>query len=337
MSYYLTFDGGGTKLKAAIFDDDFNIISFAASGGVNSNFFQSDEIKAHIDDSLGLILKKAEDDGIKIKAAYGAFVGATAYAESLIKQHAETPDTAITYLSEAQADLLAAKFEPDGVCVLCGTGATFFYAEKTGGKIYALGGLGSHIGDEGSGFYIGEHGIRAALEYMNGWGEPTLLRDLLLEVYIRDMKLTESADLLLDSMVRLTFEYFYGAGGKHIPFHTKVAGFTRQVETACLASDKKAIDIVLDAGEKLALQTIALFKKYNIPCDIDVVPCGGGWKTDGRIAERFKSVFTSEYPAVNILTPLLEPIAGGAVYHAYTNDLLNEKAKQTILSNFKEL
>jgi len=314
MPYYLTFDGGGTKVKAIVFDSDFNVVSYCRGGGVNLNFYKHEDVERHIDESIGEAIRKASVD---ITAAYGVLVGCDGKISQQIQNY--MPDMTVSYFGEDQINLLSGVFKPYGVCVLCGTGASFFWNGKD--RRGSLGGLGAYIGDEGSGYYIGEHGIRAAIRYMNGWGEKTVLTELFFEM-------TGGKD---------PFEYFYGSAFKHIPMHMKISGFTRQVEEACKLGDKAAIDIANEAGELLGLQTIALFKKYDIPQTVETVLCGGAWKTDPRITQRFTEIFRTEYPDTPIITPVLEPVAGGVIHHAIVNNMLNDKIKQNIINNFKGL
>lgn len=311
MPRYLTFDGGGTKIKAIVFDENFNVISYEHSGGVNLNFYKYDDVERHIDSTMG---KAAEHD---ITAAYGVLVGCNKLIYERIQNY--MPNAKIHYLGEDMMNLLSGLFKKYGVCVLSGTGATFYWSGESGRG--SLGGLGAYIGDEGSGYYIGEHGIRAAMQYMNGWGEKTVLTELFFGM----------------TGGKGPFEYFYGGSFSHIPMHMKISGFTRQIERACGMGDEIAIRIVTEAGRFLALQTIALFRKYDIPHDVDIVLSGGAWKTDPRIMQRFTELFSAEYPNVNIVTPILEPVAGGVVFHAIENNLINADIKQTIINNFKGL
>lgn len=314
MAYYLTFDGGGTKIKAVIFDDNFNVISYKQSGGVNLNFYKHDDVELHINESIGEVI---HDANTVISSAYGVLVGCDDRIREQIQNY--MPQTIIKYFGEEMFNLLSGVFSPYGVCVIAGTGASFIWNGKHNRG--SLGGLGAYIGDEGSGYYIGEHGIRAAMQNMNGWGEKTVLTELFYDM----------------SGGKSPFEYFYGESFKHIPMHMKISGFTRQVSKACEMGDEVAISIVNEAGTVLALQTIALFRKYDIPQAVEIVLCGGAWKTDYRIKQRFTEKFKEEFPNVKIVTPVLEPVAGGAIYHAVDNGLLNDKVKQDIINNFKGL
>ena len=48
MKYYIAADGGGTKLFAVLYDQDFNIITYASCGGTNHLFRPKEEIERDV-------------------------------------------------------------------------------------------------------------------------------------------------------------------------------------------------------------------------------------------------------------------------------------------------
>src|SRR4029077_20994861 len=81
------------------------------------------------------------------------------------------------------ADLLATYFSgthrPDGYAVIAGTGAGAIRVED-GRQVAVADALGWLLGDEGSGFWIGQRVVRAALADLDGRGPSTALTQLLL-------------------------------------------------------------------------------------------------------------------------------------------------------------
>ena len=82
-----------------------------------------------------------------------------------------------------ESDLLATYFSgthrPDGYAVIAGTGAGAIRVED-GRQVAVADGLGWLLGDEGSGFWIGQRVVRAALADLDGRGPSTALTPLLL-------------------------------------------------------------------------------------------------------------------------------------------------------------
>ena len=82
-----------------------------------------------------------------------------------------------------ESDLLATYFSgthrPDGYAVIAGTGAGAIRVED-GRQVAVADALGWLLGDEGSGFWIGQRVVRAALADLDGRGPSTALTPLLL-------------------------------------------------------------------------------------------------------------------------------------------------------------
>ncbi len=82
-----------------------------------------------------------------------------------------------------ESDLLATYFSgthrPDGYAVIAGTGAGAIRVED-GRQVAVADALGWLLGDEGSGFWIGQRVVRAALADLDGRGPSTALTPLML-------------------------------------------------------------------------------------------------------------------------------------------------------------
>src|SRR5438105_1868162 len=66
-----------------------------------------------------------------------------------------------------------------GIIVIAGTGSIAFGRNREGATARA-GGWGYVFGDEGGGFDLTRQALRAALRLEEGWGVPTILREMLL-------------------------------------------------------------------------------------------------------------------------------------------------------------
>jgi N-acetylglucosamine kinase-like BadF-type ATPase len=151
-----------------------------------------------------------------------------AYSRELIRsaQYKVTHDAEIA-LSGATAG------EP-GIIIIAGTGSMAFGRDAKG-RTARAGGWGYIFGDEGGAFDITRRAIRAALQHEEGWGPPTILRDLLLRE-------TRAADA--NALLRL----FYGP---EYP-RKRVASLCPLVTRAAENGDKVALDIFNTAAAELA-------------------------------------------------------------------------------------
>lgn len=315
--YYLTFDGGGNKLKAVVYDSELNILGYAKSGGVNGTAFSDDEVKAHMHEAVSEAFRQAGSP--QICEASGVLIGNDKYMADELKLYGCEN---VNFLGEGRGCLLAALLDTRGAVALSGTGATMFYI--TPEFETTRGGFGARIGDEGSGYYIGEHGIRAGVRMLDGWGEYTLLGELLREY-------THS----IPGRGHNVFGYFYSKDYP-IPMHMKIASFTHCVEKACDAGDEIALGIVRDAGRKIAMQMLSMLRQVNAPDDIRIAMCGGAWKTSREMENEFRKVMAEERPNNEICRPLLEPVAAGAVYMLAKCGRL-ESDREILLEKFRNV
>ncbi|NMB95446.1 MAG: hypothetical protein GYA02_02375 [Clostridiaceae bacterium] len=94
----------------------------------------------------------------------------------LLKQYVNIGQ--VYYVDEGQMALLAGIQQSQGLVVLSGTGSGIFWVD--GDKIIHTGGWGSLLGDEGSGYYIGRKGLKAAIKYYEEAGPFTILYELVM-------------------------------------------------------------------------------------------------------------------------------------------------------------
>jgi N-acetylglucosamine kinase-like BadF-type ATPase len=310
MTLHLTFDGGGSKLAAAVYDDDYNIIAYRTSGGTNARFLGAERVAQNCEEALGGALDAAYTArGVYPTDACGVAVGHTAPLESVIA--ALAPDCAVTFIGEAYACRLAGAFDNDGCVVIAGTGSGVAWVR--GSKVVHRGGYGPELGDEGSGYWIGRCGLRAAIAAVNGWGEETALSDALLRYVGADA--SGGARERIEALTHGLYSTFYDDTSP-IPRHARIAGFTPYVGGACDGGDRVAAAIISRAGTLLARQAAAMYKNYGIPSVKSLVLCGGAWRSTAALERAFRAELASHQPETPVAPALLPPLAAGAVERA---------------------
>ncbi len=92
------------------------------------------------------------------------------------------PLAAITVFRESQAQipLVLGGLHQAPAVLMAGTGSIAMGEHPRTGRRYVCGGWGMHLGDEGSGFWIGNRAIRAALRSWDGSGDPSVLAERIL-------------------------------------------------------------------------------------------------------------------------------------------------------------
>lgn len=285
--WYLTADGGGTKLQCILFDDQLRLRGFGQSGGTNTNFIGREAVRAHMEEAVRACLGDWRGE---LDTVWATIVGPAELLREVVSSF--VPLRRFVPHGEAYAYLLAGALSDRGCVALAGTGSGAAYVG--GGTCVHFGGYGSVFGDDGSGWWIGSHGLNAAVRDLEGWGPATGLTERMYR-YLR----IESREQINQAVY----------GGERDP-RSVAAGFCSQVGAAADAGDAAALRIVREAAELLALQMRGLFLRTGIAADTPVVACGGAWRSTPLLLQYFVEILQEVYPAP-VSTALFAPAMHG--------------------------
>lgn len=293
----ISFDGGGTKSTAILFDENGPIRS-GQSGGTNTNFTTREDCRSNIGACLDQALRGLSDP--VIDTLYAVIVGPRAILEEELRLRATVKN--IVYFGEGQAGILAGALRVSGLVAMSGTGSDAFYTSPDG-RQSVVGAFGSILGDDGSGVWIGQHALRKAIAYSEGWGEPTIFRDLIFEKW----NLQRAFD-----MVRIVH-------GEAAPFR-KVASVVPWVAEAARMGDGVCLSLFEQAGQLMAAQMLALIRREEIAESARLcVCCGGAWKAHPLMYESFSKAMNADAPQIEVKKPLFEHVMAGVVHHALSS------------------
>lgn len=294
MAYYLGFDGGGTKSCAVLFDEH-GPLGYGRSGGTNTNFTTVEDCRRNIEDCLRQTLQGYPD--VEIEAFYFVIVGPGDILVDVLESMAAVKR--IVPLGEGQAGILAGALRRTGLVALAGTGSDAFYLGENGAH-GVVGALGSILGDDGGGAWIGQQALRRGIAWGEGWGEKTILLDLVLERW----NLTDKWDLA---------RHIYQSPA---PFR-QVAAAVPIVAEAARKGDAVALSIFEEAGRLMGVQMRALVRREQVPPKERLcVCCGGAWKAHPLMYEAFRAYMGQELPDVQVCKPLYEHLMAGVVMRA---------------------
>lgn len=309
----LTLDGGGTKLNAILFDEDYRVVQRARTSGVNHTQNGREAAEKSVNDCLDAVLP---ENVTEIGDVYAIFVGdARILRETLAKR---VRFRSLRFLDEARAGLLAGAGYRTGLLALSGTGSDVFNIHVKGSNF--IGGLGPILGDQGSGAWIGLQAIRAVGRDVNGWGEKTALTDAVMEKYHADGKI---------------FNVVWQFHGSSTPY-AMTASIVPLVTEAAYAGDAVALEIFRSAGEVLAKQMIALLRRDPV-WDHDVVTlCGGAWKSHPMMKRSFAETLCAAYPMLTVNRPWFEHVVAGMMDKALRTGYSREEAREILRKNCTE-
>lgn len=311
--YYIAADGGGSKLLAILYDENFNIIRHCKLSGVNSRFKPVEAVRANISQMLDILLA---DDIKEVEAADICFVVEQSVWGPIIKSEPRIKSTESR--GESQIALAAALMK-DGIVTISGTGSDVFRV-KEGRLLGAVGGWGPLLGDEGSGYDIGLRSVKAALLNNDGRGENTALKKLIFDAW--------KTDNFWDIIMGLA---------KDPDYRHNVAAVTKLTAEAANAGDKVAQDIYTYAADELVAQTVALLRRFPDAQSSSIVIAGGAWKGYHGMFEHYKNELERIYPNASVQEPLFEPVVGCAVCRIFdSTDKISEDMKDRLINSFAE-
>lgn len=178
-------DAGGTRSRACLAAPDGTVLGRGTGGPGNALSVARADLTRHLAAAIAEAVPAAERH--RVRAAFGGFAGAAdglgtergrglalACLEDALAANGVT-GAAVDVGGDTEVALASAPGAPaDGLVLIAGTGA--IASRLTGRRRTAVvDGHGWLLGDEGSGYWLGAHAVRAALEALDGRGPWTLL------------------------------------------------------------------------------------------------------------------------------------------------------------------
>ena len=291
---YIGVDGGGTKTVVALYDIMGNCLKETRCGPVNYNFIG---VETAVENLLTGIsgLPAWQEKTVAIGIGDPSIDDRVRSEESvrfrdLIRARLQIP---VYVRSDAYMTLYAlTRGETAGVLMISGTGAMGI-CEDAVGRISFAGGWGRLTGDEGSGYYIGLSGIRAALHAADGiaGGSEMLLRAALSYFGVQEP--------------RALIDLFYGEKEPNI------AGFCTSVCACADAGDGISIEILHGAAAYLAQYASVLLKRSGAKL---LGTYGSVLQCIPTVSDAFCHRIRERFPDVKIETPTLSAECAAALY-----------------------
>ncbi|MBD9471043.1 BadF/BadG/BcrA/BcrD ATPase family protein [Pseudoxanthomonas sp. PXM01] len=302
-SLYLGVDGGGTKTRFALMDDDGQLVAQAQTGTTYHPEVGFDGVQQILSDGIATVLGQVAV----------ADAGAIAYAFFGLPAHGE--DThATARLDAIPAQILGHdryRCDNDMVCgwagsLACGDGINIVagtgsigYGQRQGVDARG-GGWGETFSDEGSAYWIAVQGLNAYSRMSDGRLPKGPLHALVNE------RLELASDLDLCARI-------YGPG---VGTRAEIAQISRIVADAARQADGAALDIYARAGQELADIVLAIRQRLAFDSEerIAVSYSGGAFSAGDLLMAPFAAALQAASPQFTLQTPLHEPHYGAALY-----------------------
>lgn len=300
---YLGVDGGGTKTRFALMDDDGQLVAQAQTGTTYHPEVGFDGVQQILSDGIATVLGQVAV----------ADAGAIAYAFLGLPAHGE--DTHATARLDAMpAQILGHdryRCDNDMVCgwagsLACGDGINIVagtgsigYGQRQGVDARG-GGWGETFSDEGSAYWIAVQGLNAYSRMSDGRLPKGPLHALVNE------RLELASDLDLCARI-------YGPG---VGTRAEIAQISRIVADAARQADSAALDIYARAGQELADIVLAIRQRLAFDSEerVAVSYSGGAFSAGDLLMAPFAAALQAASSQFALQTPLHEPHYGAALY-----------------------
>jgi N-acetylglucosamine kinase-like BadF-type ATPase len=255
--YFFCIDGGGSKTELQILDRKGAVVKLLKDGhpcdvvkvgASNLTTMGKSGFESCIDDLFKSLSIESSNKKVCEIANQSTIIGGFAGAgrpdskEIMINTFKKFGFCEDNIFTMADSELALEIAPNPGIIIIAGTGSICL--GKNGNKVFRVGGLGHHIGDEGSGYKAGLEALKATMEESYGWGEQTTLTPKLRSHF----KLDDTRSLIAP---------FY----QHHITPTQVAALTPLIFDQAAEGDACAIKIV-----DRTIQDLAWLLKTTVRC-----------------------------------------------------------------------
>lgn len=297
---FIGVDGGGTHTRVAIVDAAGELLGEGSAGPGNYQAVGVEEVSRSIEMALTETWRSIGQDRRPVRGAFLGMAGVvTPHDRGVIEGIAKA--LGIADQLEVDHDIriaLAGGLEcREGVALIAGTGSSC-YGRRDDGRSHRAGGWGHLVDDAGSGYRLVLDALAAIVRAIDGRGDDTSLRTILLD----RLGITDPNDLL-----RLL--------GSEALDRTELAALAPDVINAAEHGDHVALDIIHHGADELARMVEAVVASLANPdgtdwsADLVIV---GGLATSPFYRQHIASAIT-ERTSVVPHEPLLRAVVGAAL------------------------
>jgi N-acetylglucosamine kinase-like BadF-type ATPase len=295
-------DGGATKTLAAVLSLNTFEISLGRGGPSNVDAVGAEAAAAAIRDALREALSEGGVDDGDVGTAVVGLAG-TPSDELAHSVQTDFSPGAWYFVNDVIAAWAAGTWLEPGVAVISGTGSHVF-GVNAAGESWRTGGWGHVLGDEGSGYWLGRHGMKAALHYRDGSGPETALLEAAVAFYRLDA---------IEDLQALVY-------GKPLT-KSEIAAFTQEVEKAAAAADRVAVGLFETAANDLARQVCAPIVTLGLDGPFKVALVGGVFTSSRRLRDPFEAAVLQFAPDAQFVVPEIPPVGGSLLLALRAEDV----------------
>ena len=298
--YVLGIDGGGTKTRALIADEEGNACGSGFGGPSNYDDVGTEKAKAGIAEAVQVARRQASSAEAPFASVFLGMAGVVsekdrAAIHAIARELGLAADENIDIDHDCRIALAGGLSGRPGIVLIAGTGSSC-YGQNAAGESWIAGGWGHLISDEGSSYWLGIQAMRCATASADG-----RMHSLLKELVQDHFQLTEMRDL----MRRL---YVIGMS------RAEIASLAPLVIEAAHQGDGAALDLLRQGACDLAEIVGAVADKLHFTdqaCELALV--GGLLSAGDVVLSPLHVAIQNRLPGCRILFAELPPASGAAL------------------------
>ncbi|MBS3945398.1 MAG: hypothetical protein KGZ42_07865 [Melioribacter sp.] len=291
MEYYIGIDGGGTKTRCILTDENLNIIKSSEGKASNPLITGFDIAASRI---ISLIKNVSGSKKISLCVIGTAGVGRKNNSDLLLKSIRKSarikniPIPLIKILTDIEITFEGAFSGNTGAILIAGTGSILF-AKDEKNNFLRVGGFGRLTGDEGSGYSIGRKALSSISKSFDGRKKSTALS----KVFSSKYKVNESNQLI--SLI-------------HSP-KFNIAEIAKLVLTLADKGNSECIQILNEEIEELILHIRALTRRIKSE-KINLCLQGSLLSKSNYYSRKLKAQIKKNFPEIKIIKAKYPPEIG---------------------------
>jgi N-acetylglucosamine kinase-like BadF-type ATPase len=300
MNYVIGIDGGGTKTQVVLADRNGNVLTNLRYGSTNPNAVPENELSKTFQNIFQDIEDRVPNSLKQVGSVFAGVSGAGTKESGLHITNMITPfflsQTKIKVVPDSINALYSGTFGKPGIVQISGTGS-ITYGINRNKEEDRVGGWGYLLGDEGSGYDVGNKGIAAALRYVDGRGPKTILFDMLFDLF----KVRTGRELI---------DKIYHAQSPRLT----ISQTSRLVFDAYEKNDAIAVEILRNVANEITHSIITLDQKlFKEEEKVEVILCGGLFSNKMILPILLQDALIHYPKRLSLVTPNLPPVAGSVI------------------------
>jgi N-acetylglucosamine kinase-like BadF-type ATPase len=297
---FIGFDGGGTKTICVLGDASGTIIASAIGASTNLKSRPPEKVKEVIHDLIRQLLQTDNTSIDQINGVYVSTAGGDREEDKerwkqWILESCLKPNL-LNVENDAVGSLAAGTRTTNGIVLIAGTGSIAYAIREGLVKPIRVGGWGYLLGDEGSGFDIGNQALRMILRAHDGRDSEKKH----LTKYILDQFGLNSAEQLI------TFIY------ENAYPRQLIASVAKYVITLAEQGEQNAKEITQHAIDSLAELVISIVDK-DVESKTSPLVISGGLFHSTYFKEVFENTIRIKGSNQNIILPKYPPVVGAYI------------------------